>query len=123
MKTILAVDGSDNSYEAIHALKYFARSEQLTLLHAFNVPRPAYSMMLPKVAEDLYKTVEQNMRDDGERLLAGYSRPLLALRSRLQGWQKQHLARLHSHAHEGLLQPSPKQVPHRASASHRQRVL
>jgi nucleotide-binding universal stress UspA family protein len=69
MKTLLAVDGSDNSYEAVHALKYFARAEQLTLLHALNVPRPAYPMMLPEVAEDLYKTVEQNMREDGERLL------------------------------------------------------
>lgn len=69
MKTLLAVDGSDNSYEAVHVLKYIARAEQLTLLHAFNVPRPVYPMMLPKVAEDLYKTVEQNMREDGERLL------------------------------------------------------
>jgi nucleotide-binding universal stress UspA family protein len=69
MKTLLAVDGSDNSYEAVHALKYFALAEQLTLLHALNVPRPAYPKMLPEVAEDLYKTVEQNMREDGERLL------------------------------------------------------
>jgi nucleotide-binding universal stress UspA family protein len=69
MKTILAVDGSDNSYEAVHALKYFARAEQLTLLHALNVPRPAYPTMLPEVAEELYKTQEQNMREDGERLL------------------------------------------------------
>ena len=69
MKTLLAVDGSDNSYEAVHALKYFARAEQLTLLHALAVPRPAYPMMLPKVAEDLYKTLELNMREDGERLL------------------------------------------------------
>lgn len=28
MKTLLAVDGSDNSYEAVHALKYFARAER-----------------------------------------------------------------------------------------------
>jgi nucleotide-binding universal stress UspA family protein len=69
MKTLLAVDGSDNSYEAIHALKYFSRAEQLTLLHALDVPRPAYPMMLPKVAEDLYKTLEQSKREDGERLL------------------------------------------------------
>jgi nucleotide-binding universal stress UspA family protein len=69
MKTLLAVDGSDNSYEAVHALKYFARAEQLTLLHALNVPRPAYPMMLPEVAEELYKTLEQSMREDGERLL------------------------------------------------------
>jgi nucleotide-binding universal stress UspA family protein len=69
MKTLLAVDGSDNSYEAVHALKYFARAEQLTLLHALNVPRPAYPIMLPKLAEEHYKTLEQIMRKDGERLL------------------------------------------------------
>ena len=69
MKTLLAVDGSDNSYEAVHAMKYFARAEQLTLLHALDVPRPAYPMMVPQVAEELYKTLEQSMREDGERLL------------------------------------------------------
>ena len=70
MNTLLAVDGSDNSYEAVHALKYVARAEQLTLLHALDVPRPAYPMMLPEVAEELYKSLEQTMREDGERLLA-----------------------------------------------------
>jgi nucleotide-binding universal stress UspA family protein len=69
MKTLLAVDGSDHSYEAVHALKYFARAEQLTLLHALDVPRPAYPMMAPEVAEELYMTLEQCMRADGERLL------------------------------------------------------
>jgi nucleotide-binding universal stress UspA family protein len=69
MKTLLAVDGSDNSYQAVHALKYFARAEQLTLLHALDVPRPAYPMMRPEAAEELYKTLEQCMREDGERLL------------------------------------------------------
>jgi len=69
MKTLLAVDGSDNSYEAVHVLKYLARAEQLTLLHALNVPRPAYPMMLPEVAEEIYKTLEQSMREDGDRLL------------------------------------------------------
>ena len=69
MKTILAVDGSDNSYEAVHVLKYVARAEQLTLLHALDVPRPAYPMMLPKVAEEHYKALEQTMQEDGERLL------------------------------------------------------
>jgi len=69
MKTLLAVDGSDNSYEAVHAMKYFSRAEQLTLLHALDVPRPAYPMMVPEVAEELYKTLEQSLREDGERLL------------------------------------------------------
>ena len=69
MKTLLAVDGSDNSYEAVHALKYFARAEQLTLLHALDVPKPAYPMMLPEVVDELYGTLEQSMREEGERLL------------------------------------------------------
>ena len=69
MKTILAVDGSENSYEAVHVLKYFARAEQLTLLHVLNVKRPAYPMMMPEAAEEIYKTLEQSMREDGERLL------------------------------------------------------
>jgi nucleotide-binding universal stress UspA family protein len=69
MKTLLAVDGSDDSYEAVHAMKYLARAEELTLLHALDIPRPAYPMMVPEVAEELYKTLEQSMREDGERLL------------------------------------------------------
>ena len=69
MKTLLAVDGSDNFYEAVHGLKYFARAEQLTLLHALDFPRPAYPMILQKVAEESYKALEQSMREDGERLL------------------------------------------------------
>ena len=69
MKTILAVDGSDNSYEAVHVMKYLARAEQLTLLHALDVSRPAFSEMMPETAEELYKTLEQSMKEDGERLL------------------------------------------------------
>lgn len=69
MKTILAVDGSDNSYEAVHIMKYLAPAEQLTLLHALDVSRPAYPEMLPEVAEEIYKTLEQSMKEDGERLL------------------------------------------------------
>jgi len=70
MNTLLAVDGSDNSYEAVHALKYFARAEQLTLLHTLGVPRPAYQVMPPEVAGEHSTTIEQSVREDGERLLA-----------------------------------------------------
>ena len=69
MKTLLAVDGSDNSYEAVRALKYLTHADQLILLHAVNVPRPAYPMMIPEVADELYATLERSMREDGERLL------------------------------------------------------
>jgi len=69
MKTLLAVDGSDNSYEAVHVMKYLARAEHLTLLHALNVPRPTYPMMVPAAADEIYKILEQSIREDGERLL------------------------------------------------------
>ncbi|MBA5866901.1 MAG: hypothetical protein GDA67_09450 [Nitrospira sp. CR1.3] len=69
MKILLAVDGSDHSYEAVRALKYFARADQIILLHALNVPRPAYPMMMPEVTEELYQGLERSMREDGERLL------------------------------------------------------
>lgn len=69
MKILLAVDGSDQSYEAVQALKYFARAGQLVLLHVLNVPRPAYPMMMPEVAKELYLELERSMREEGERLL------------------------------------------------------
>ncbi|MBH0202070.1 MAG: universal stress protein [Nitrospira sp.] len=69
MKLLLAVDGSDDSYEAVRALKYLARAEALHLVHVLDVPSPAYPMMMPEVAQELYESVERNMRDDGTRLL------------------------------------------------------
>ena len=68
MKTLLAVDGSDNSNEAVRALQYFSM-DRLVVLHALNVPRPAYPMMVPEVAAELYQEVERGMRADAERLL------------------------------------------------------
>lgn len=69
MRTLLAVDGSDHSYEAVRALKYISRADQLILLHVVNVPRPAYPMMMPEVSDELYGALERSMKEDGERLL------------------------------------------------------
>jgi nucleotide-binding universal stress UspA family protein len=69
MKILLAVDGSDHSYEAVRSLKYLARAEELLLMHVLDVPTPAYPMMMPEVAQELYETLERNMREDGTRLL------------------------------------------------------
>lgn len=69
MKILLAVDGSDQSYEAVRALKYLARAEALHILHTLDVPTPAYPMMVPEVAQELYATIERTMREDGARLL------------------------------------------------------
>lgn len=69
MRTLLAVDGSDQSYEAARALAHFAHAEQLIVLHALHVPEPSYPMMMPEVARDIYSNIERGMREDGERLL------------------------------------------------------
>jgi len=69
MRALLAVDGSDQSYEAARALAQLSQAEQLIILHALDVPEPAYPMIMPEVAQDIYTTVERGMREDGERLL------------------------------------------------------
>lgn len=69
MRTLLAVDGSEQSYEAVRALSQMARSDAVILLHAVDVPAPAYPMMMPEVARDLYTAQERAMREEGERVL------------------------------------------------------
>lgn len=69
MKTLLAVDGSDHSYEAVRALKYLRHADELLLLHVVDAPKPAYPMMVPEVAQELYAQLERSLREDGEQLL------------------------------------------------------
>ena len=69
MKILLAVDGSDHSLEAVHALKYFAQAEQVTVLHALNVAKLVQPMMATRGDMEEYATHEQSMREEGERLL------------------------------------------------------
>jgi nucleotide-binding universal stress UspA family protein len=69
MNTLLAVDGSDHSYEAVRALKYLRRADELTLLHVVDAPRPAYPVMNPEVAVELYDQMERTLKDYGDRLL------------------------------------------------------
>ena len=68
MRTLLALDGSKNANEALRLLKYLSM-DHLVLLHALNVPKPAYPMMIPEVAQQLSHEIERSMRADGERLL------------------------------------------------------
>lgn len=69
MRILLAVDGSEQSYEAARGLEYFAPAERVIVLHALNIPFPAYPMMVPEAARDLRATAEPYMREEGERLL------------------------------------------------------
>jgi nucleotide-binding universal stress UspA family protein len=68
MRTLLAVDGSDNANEAVRLLQYLS-TDHVIVLHAVNVPRPAYPMMVPEVAAELYHDLERSMCADAERLL------------------------------------------------------
>lgn len=68
MRTLLAVDGSDNANEAVRLLQYLS-TDHLSVVHAMNVPKPAYPMMIPEVSAELYHDVERSMRADAERLL------------------------------------------------------
>lgn len=68
MKTLLTVDGSENANEAVRLLQYLS-TDHVIVFHALNVPKPAYPMMVPEVAAELYHEVERSMRADAERLL------------------------------------------------------
>lgn len=69
MKILLAVDGSDQSDHAARALAHLSPADRLIVLHAVDVPKPAYPMIMPEVAHGIYTTLERTMREDGERLL------------------------------------------------------
>jgi len=69
MKLLLAIDGSDESHEAIRALTYIQCAEAVHIVHVLDVPTPPYPMMVPEVSQELYATVARNMREDGTRLL------------------------------------------------------
>jgi nucleotide-binding universal stress UspA family protein len=69
MNILLAVDGSDTSFYAAQALAHLPPADKLVVLHVLDVPNPAYPMLVPEVARDLYATVEREMREEGTRVL------------------------------------------------------
>lgn len=66
---LLAVDGSEQSYEAAKALEHLAPAKELLLLHVMNIPQMAYPGTWVGLPEDLVKNTEQTMKEDGKRLL------------------------------------------------------
>ena len=69
MKIVLAVDGSDQSFDAARALGILNSAEQLVVVHAMNLPWLAYPTLGPGLHKDLAMTVKQAMKEEGERLL------------------------------------------------------
>ncbi len=69
MRILLSVDGSDQSYEAARVLRELSPPEEVILLYVLDVHKPAYQEVDPEIAADIYATVEQQMRNEGERIL------------------------------------------------------
>lgn len=69
MRIVLAVDGSDQSYFAARALEHLKQADKITALHILDVPPPAFPMVMPEVANEIEKIVEQRLREEGERVL------------------------------------------------------
>jgi nucleotide-binding universal stress UspA family protein len=69
MKILLAVNGSDQSYEAARSLQYLVRAEELHIMHVLDIPARPYPTMYPEQVQDMYETVERNMREDAIRLV------------------------------------------------------
>ncbi|MDX1411433.1 MAG: universal stress protein [Nitrospirales bacterium] len=69
MKTLLAVDGSEQSYEAARALTGLPPAEELTILTVVTVPGLSYPTLGAGLAKDLSMQVEQAMREEAEKIL------------------------------------------------------
>lgn len=69
MKILLAVDGSEQSYEAARALTGLAPAEEVTVLTVVTVPGLSYPTLGAGLAKDLSMQVEQAMREEAEKLL------------------------------------------------------
>ena len=69
MRILLAVDGSEQSYDAARGLEYLAPAEQVIALHVLDIPVPAYPTMVPEAVRDLRTAVEPRMREEGERIV------------------------------------------------------
>jgi len=69
MRTLLAVDGSENARDAARSLSYMAPMQSVTLLYVLDIPTWTYPTMVPEMMSGLFRTVEQQRQEDGARLL------------------------------------------------------
>lgn len=69
MNVLLAVDGSERSYEAARAIGALAPTSRLTVLTVVDVPGLAYPTLGAGLAKDLAIQVERAMREKAEQVL------------------------------------------------------
>ena len=65
---LVAIDGSEGSYEAARALAHFASLDQLILVTVVDVPEVRYQSIWLRI-DDLASIVERDMREEAQRLL------------------------------------------------------
>ena len=69
MRYLVAIDGSDQAFDAARVLTHLSPSEHTLFLHAVDIPRPSYPALASDTAQELYHNVELRMREKGERLV------------------------------------------------------
>jgi len=65
MKVLLAIDGSDQSLDAVRAVECLSPAHPLTVLYVLNLPRLAYPTLGPNLDKELSMTVEEAMKEEG----------------------------------------------------------
>jgi nucleotide-binding universal stress UspA family protein len=74
MRVLLAIDGSEQSFQATEAVMCLASVSTLTILHVVDLTRLTFSMLGAElgadIAHDLAKVSEQALRKDGEQALS-----------------------------------------------------
>ena len=70
MKLLVAVDGSPQSMDAIHALAHFRPPDELTLVHAMTLPDLDHPMITSEVRDQVRDDIEKKLRQESNALLA-----------------------------------------------------
>lgn len=69
MKILLAVDGSDSSFDAVRALSALGPSEKLIVANVMNLPHLSYPSFGPNINKDLALTVQEAMQEEGAQVI------------------------------------------------------
>ena len=69
MKILLAIDGSPQSLYATQALAHFGPLDEITLVHALQLPDLNYPMITPEIREQAMQEMENTLRPKSEALL------------------------------------------------------
>jgi nucleotide-binding universal stress UspA family protein len=69
MKIVVAVDGSSCSTSSVQALAHFTPPEELTLVHALQLPDFNYPMITPDLRAEAQEEVKAQLRKEGEGIL------------------------------------------------------